>query len=551
LSDHELSQCEGEEYDNIKQFLQQVEDQEAELDDDDDSNEEDPHAKKRGQLNKYKSYLERTRKQRFISTRASTISNALATSLQGRSAQSNPQVVHASAAKYMDWIRKPRFTYSNQPDLPVDMTGVPAIRKFLFSLPAHQNMEDYSRHVNFVLPAFVEKIKRTVSETNRDGGFGTIADEFDRLGKAFLARMLDQVKSSFQAVSNRSILKLTKDSTPKAQVSALLVKEWLVHPAGAFNRILKNRGTIPKGASKAKSLINGTNWNMDLAIRLSSSFHLWYNTYSENMKPMGPALHIALKQLHDKTDVMIGDCAANLVTVDKAKRKWAPFNRKLQVKLMGLMDEITKTQQRTLEWATMKYDCNNNAISEVTDDIFDEVFDATPALNPPNPKRKRQAKYVEPRIKFQKKKLENMFLQPENHFVDRVIERMQSQFDKHIQNTLDKHFAGIEKLFEDFSALIRGQTSFNFIATEDGKKMRAEIEQNIPTLEKKVEELQRMFPVAVKMEDETVLEPVDDDEISTGEENLDVIYARVAKRKATEAGGRPSNQTKRNKSELF
>jgi hypothetical protein len=185
---------------------------------------------------------------------------------------------------------------------------------------------------------------------------------------------------------------------------------------------------------------------------------------------MGDALCIALEQLHEKTGKMIGVCAANLVTVDKAKRKWAPFNRRLEAKMMRLMEEITKIQQRTLEWATMKYDCNRNAMSEVTDDIFDEVFDATPALSPPNPKRKKQAKYVEPKIRFQKKKLEELFLHPDNHFVDRVVKHMQSQFDRHVKYTLHKHFAGIEKLFEEFSTAIRGQSNFSFSLTEDGSK---------------------------------------------------------------------------------
>jgi hypothetical protein len=66
-----------------------------------------------------------------------------------------------------------------------------------------------------------------------------------------------------------------------------------------------------------------------------------------------------------------------------------------------------------------------------------------------------------------------------------------------------------------------------------------------------MEDLQKMFPVTVKTEEETDLEQIDGDEAGTGDENLDVIYARVAKRKAAESAGRSKSQNKSVKSQLF
>jgi hypothetical protein len=432
LNKNQLSQCHGADYDEIQRLLQFVEEQEAELDDDDDDG---PDAKKRTLLSRYKKYLERTRKQRKISDRAKAITKDLATKLQGRSMQDSPAVMHASASEYMEWIRKSKLNYNNQPDLPVEMTGVPDIREFLLSLPAQQNLQDYQRHVNITIPAFFEKIKRTVSEDDRDGGFKTIADEFDRIRQGFMSRLLTQAKSAFQTASKNSISKATKDiGTFREQVEELLSGDWLLLKSAAFTRILKHRGNVAKGVSRARGLENGSNWNKDLANTMAPGFHRWSKSYTDHMKPMAPALRIALDQLHDKITKTISDCAANLVTVEKAQKKWRPMRLKLQSKLAGLTDEIAKHQRRTLEWATMEFDCENNLISHVTDEIFDKVFHSAPALKPPNPKHKKPMKqYVEPKLKFQKKKLEELFLLPDNHFVDRVFSLFQTQFDKAIQ----------------------------------------------------------------------------------------------------------------------
>jgi hypothetical protein len=195
LSNNQLSQCKGDDYDKIQRLLDGVEEQLADFDDDDD---EASDHKKRALLTRYKTYLERTRKQRKISDRANDITTDLVTKLQDHATEGTPEVIHASASEYMDWIRKSKITYLNQPALPVDITGIPAIREFLLSLPAQQNIEDYYRHMNVTMPAFIEKIKRTVSETDRDGGFRNIAEETDRVRKASMAELLNQIKSSFQ-----------------------------------------------------------------------------------------------------------------------------------------------------------------------------------------------------------------------------------------------------------------------------------------------------------------------------------------------------------------
>jgi hypothetical protein len=286
------------------------------------------------------------------------------------------------------------------------MTGIPAIRKYLRDLPAEQNLKDYERHINTAIPAFIDKIKRTVGETKRDGGFRVIAEEFDRVRQVFMTRLLTQAKRSFQTISGLSMARMINDiPTFKERIEEFMTEDWFALKSGAWKRILKMRGTIPKGVSKAKGLEECSNWNKDLSAILAPGFHRWSKAYTEQMKAMPDSLRMALDQLHTKTTLMMSNCATNMVTVERAQKKWAPMRLKLKVKLPGLTDETTKLQQRILEWATMAFDCENNVVSNIADEVFNEVFDevfnSAPALKPPNPKHKRPMKqYVTPKLKI-------------------------------------------------------------------------------------------------------------------------------------------------------
>jgi hypothetical protein len=528
ISKNQLSQCSGSGYDEIKRFIQDTEEQEAQLDDDED----DETLKKKSVIDKYKSYLERTMKQKKVFDRAEDITPELAAKLQGRSAQSVPQIFHTSASEYMEWIKPSKISYKNQPSLSVDMTGIPAIRQFLYSLPAEQNLKDNDNQINAVLPTFIEKIKRTVTEADRDGGFLTIADEFDGIRKDFMARMLSQAKSFFQSASDASINKIMVDVPNfKDQVTELYMEDWNELKAAAFNRILKCRGTVLKGVSKAKGLEQGTNWNKDLANILAPGFHKWSKFYIERVKPMIKSLAQAFNQFHHKALRTMNNSAANLPTVERAKRRWEPLRDRVRAKLLGLEDIILGCQTRTLQWATMEHDRENNLIAHVTDDIYDAVFTTAPALKPPNPKAKKQYKqYVEPKLKFQKKKLAELFLHSDHHFVDRVINYFQAEFDKAMRQILNEHFAGIEKLFEDYSIAIRQQAPIDYTITPEGEAIRAEVEQRIPELQEKIDELRSMLPVRASQEDASYVQD-DNFDIKEDEDNLALIYEKMVKRK--------------------
>lgn len=130
--------------------------------------------------------------------------------------------------------------------------------------------------------------------------------------------------------SDGSVTRVQSDTAcMKYQVTELFREDRNELKAAAFTRILKNRGTVPRGASKAKGLKNGANWNKDLAKILTASFHKWASTYAESLRSMQPSFAYAFDQLHKKILRVMSNSAADLTTVEKAKKRWAPLHHRV------------------------------------------------------------------------------------------------------------------------------------------------------------------------------------------------------------------------------
>jgi hypothetical protein len=156
---------------------------------------------------RYKTYLERYRKQRKVTDRSDDISCQLTAKFHDP-----PQILHASAENYLRWIKKDKIGFDGQPALTAEMTGIPKIRQILYSLPADKNLKDYTKHITVAVPVLIEKTKRAVSDFSRDAGFRHIADDFDQLCAAALRDQHSQANAVFQNLSNDSIHRIRSDA---------------------------------------------------------------------------------------------------------------------------------------------------------------------------------------------------------------------------------------------------------------------------------------------------------------------------------------------------
>jgi hypothetical protein len=310
-----MAQCSGGVYDNFKRIISDTEDQAAMAEEEGNGQEV--------VLSKYKDYLARCKKAYKIAERSRDITATMATKLQGRGTEGMPAFFHISAASYMNWIKKEKIIFSNQPALSPSATGIPELRQFLYHLPTKNNLADVTAHVHIVVPTFIEKLKRAAIQSDRDAGFRTLADEFDQQVRGLrLNDLLSQAKFSFKFISLGCITKIRADMTAyKTQIKKTIKQEWFFFKGQTWNRVLKARGMIPKGASKAQGLKDGCNWNEDLAKVMAPGFRRCVEAHIGAMKNMASSLIEAVTLIHQAFVSIMDNSAANLLIVDRAKNK--------------------------------------------------------------------------------------------------------------------------------------------------------------------------------------------------------------------------------------
>ncbi len=543
ISSHQLAQCTGDTYDEINLRIHQAAQDMAAAEEC-----EDEGYLTAMSIGRYKTYLERHKKAFMIRQRADDISDKLGATLQEQSQSLPVQIFHTSTADYMTLINSEKLLFSQQPDLSVEETGVPSLRRFLYDQAAPQNLRDQIHHVEHVVPAFIEKVKRVVTQSDRDIGFGTIADDFDELRAKFLDSLLKELKWYYLGYSKKSIKRVKTDSDKfKDLVRILVQKQWLGHTCGAFTRILKGRGTVPRGSSKAKGLEDTLNWNAHLARIMKPGFSNWHSIHTKDLKLLQPAVMKIITQLYDDTLNMMNQSAANLITIEKAKKRWKSFRNRLEIKMKVMVDEMMVEERRMLNRVTMQDERENNIIAEITDAIFDDVLNTTPdqkETSPDKPKR-----YVTPVFKFRKDRLEKHFLAPKSHFVDRLITLFQKQLEERMYGLIEKHFEKVNAMLDEFSNWLRDQMPLDYEISPMGEAIRNELEKRVPYLEKKAKELRSLIPHSVKQEqDSSTL--LDDDLDDAGSKVQDLgYYLKKAAKKGSRSMENKINSAKRVKRE--
>ncbi|KAF1831454.1 hypothetical protein BDW02DRAFT_606538 [Decorospora gaudefroyi] len=522
ISDDQLAQCVGAVYDEINLLMQKADEDAATAEDEDD-------ATKQMQINRCKLYLGRFKKSHMIKERAALISEKLGTTLS----QDGPvDILHTSTSDYMTWIKTDKISFERQPALSPEDIGVPTIRRFLFNLPASQNLRDHVIHINTTVPAFVEKMKRVVTQSDRDAGFRTIADALDDLRGRYLGDLMKALNRIYAVESKTSIDKIEKDSNAYKEASRARIRNrWPTLKHAAFTRLLKSRGTVPVGTSKAKGLKKNVNWDLELAIIMKPGFLKWYATQTAFLKKLKEALLPWLDTLYHDRVALMNESAANLITVEKAKLKLAPLQHRMKSKVIAMMDEMMAEEKRLLHRATMEDERENNIVSAVTDEIYDDVFAATPEL----------------RTTFKKERLDAHFLSPEAHFVDRFITLFKNQLEEKMTGLIEKHLGRLNAMLEEFSKLMRDHAPVDYAISPTGERVREELEKDIGYIEDKAETLRGLLPKTPKDEDDASTN-TDDYLEDSGDQVKDLNYfldkVSKSKRKPDHATRGPAKRIK-------
>ncbi|KAJ4356454.1 uncharacterized protein N0V89_004487 [Didymosphaeria variabile] len=519
LLKNDLNNCGGETYDHIRNLVQDAGEKAR-------ASEDDGDAIKALQLGQYITYLERQLLLRYSTARAAKISSTLAGKLGGRGGADSVKVFHISANNYLEWQSKPMISFRDQPPLPPECTNIPAIRQYLFGLLSPRNFDDVAYHLYNFLPNYLQKIERAINESDRDADLGSLAQEFDRRMDELIKDHLSQAKQLFQKILENTLLKVCADTAVyQKQVDAKLCNEICKFRSPTFNKLMKNRGTLPPKASKAKGLENGCSYNRDFSNIIAPAILKWASTYVDRMQPMRQSL-IELAAVMGHTVLsMLNMSSANVMVVERAKKKWKPYRMALKVKMEVLMDEFEKIHKNAVIGGTMEDGRQNCLVATITDQHFDATLDAELPQNSGchSAKRKNQ----ETRIKFQKRTLTERFSGPNSYFVDDVFKIFYDSSSKNIDNLLDEHFQRIRDIMEQYSASLKDELPITYKVEQGGIDVRADIARAFPKFEKMVADLQKELPNQTRAQDDGTMYLTDMDGAST----LATIYAQLSRKR--------------------
>ncbi|KAF2448958.1 hypothetical protein P171DRAFT_452610 [Karstenula rhodostoma CBS 690.94] len=439
----------------------------------------------------YQEYPNRHLLQLFVTNRASDISAVLGHKLNGRSTSEMLEIFHISAYNYLKWVARPEIPFLEQPPLPPSLTGIPALRQYLFDVLAPTKYHEIASHVHMWIPNFIEKVKRVVNQSDRNEDFKTLAKGFDQLvDKVFRKIFYD---TSTKCRNNADIYKQQVDEMIEVGFARLRGPTW--------NKVLKLRGTLPPRASKAKGLEGGCSYNKDLSGILA---HVHFSVMS-----------------------MLDTSSANVMVVEQAKRKWGIVRKKLHLKMEDLMNELYRIQQQAVLRATMEDGRQNCLVAAITDTMFNDVFASEPASKPGCGDKK---KFVEPKVKYQKRLMTNLLLDPDNHIVDHVFKQFHEEYTKATNNLLQLYFQQLRDLLGVYSNTLRAQAPIDYRVENAGKEVRAELEKDLVTIIQESETLKELVP-EVETQSEVTDNMFSMADMGESDGNLAAIFSRLSKKR--------------------
>jgi hypothetical protein len=242
----------------------------------------------------YKEYIFREARRAFIEREAASVEQQMQTK--------DVEVLSVSARQYALCVDS---SQDEEPKISPEATGIPALRRYLFTLPAQTNYRTLHHHVFETLPDLVVQIKRILDKFSNSGDYARmrvlIIEQLAKLREMLesLATSLprEHVASPWTASDRHAIIpKLTSIINDLAQPAVYYA---------TFNKILCENGIPVNG----KAL--GRNLNEEVLATMSNYIETWNVKMMTQIEALAAKLESPLEILQKNVKDCIGDFSGN------------------------------------------------------------------------------------------------------------------------------------------------------------------------------------------------------------------------------------------------
>jgi hypothetical protein len=192
-----------------------------------------------------------------------------------------------------------------EPKISPEATGIPALRRYLFGLPAQSNFQTLYRHVFDTLPDLVIETTRVLDKFSSDRDYSRLREHVLDTA-AILPLSLKNLARSLprEHVAYPWVAKDKRNIIPQLTSVIYALPHQLHYPT--FEKMLRENGIPANG----KGL--GRNLNGDISAVLGRYIETWYNGMTTHIKTLADQLEFPLRSLQRNVKDCIGGISGNL-----------------------------------------------------------------------------------------------------------------------------------------------------------------------------------------------------------------------------------------------
>jgi hypothetical protein len=475
------------------------------------------------QLSRYERYVIRAMKESFVLDRARDLQLQIPHTLQELSDRnladriSAIQVFSVSSAQYMKWAESTEFAFDQAPELSIETTGVPALRRHFLSLAANQNLHDYQRHVHEFFPNLIGKIHRVI-DPSRSASFTAISHALASTLTVATTNFSGNLSHALAALSSkiRGILLTDKDlylSSLDNEAAA-----WSNIRYFTFRKMLREHGILTPGASKVHSLRRGYNINRKIALILTPAFRNLARHLRTQQTDLSASLETIRTHINTLVLAALDASASDIHSIEAAKKLWAPRSLALSTPITSFAHHVDKMAESVASLATRETDYLS-FVAKSTTPIFSAVYVARPNKITRTSKKKRGANgeavvvtgYEKPvsvfarqtllaLLKYGEKREEDEEIGEEDEAPGDIVEKIMLELEGLVRRKFtvlaNECVEGVRGVMQEYLDEVADLAPVEVGISEEGREARERLEGIIGELERRFEVVRGMVPSA-------------------------------------------------------